>query len=73
MKGVYHMHGATLFDEIVEVPLILSAPGRLEPGVVGSQVRTVDLMPTMLELAGLPRARPTASRSFTSTETARRS
>ena len=32
VKGVYHMHGATLFDEIVEVPLILSAPGRLEPG-----------------------------------------
>ena len=26
------MHGATLFDEIVEVPLILSAPGRLESG-----------------------------------------
>ncbi len=54
VKGVYHMHGATLFDEIVEVPLILSAPGRLDPGVVESQVRTVDLMPTLLELAGLP-------------------
>jgi arylsulfatase A-like enzyme len=53
VKGVYHMHGATLFDEIVEVPLILSAPG-LEPGVVESQVRSVDLMPTLLELAGLP-------------------
>jgi choline-sulfatase len=54
VKGVYHMHGATLFDEIVEVPLILSAPGRLEPRLVESQVRTVDLMPTLLELAGLP-------------------
>ena len=32
VQGVYHMHGATLFDEIVEVPLILSAPGRLDPG-----------------------------------------
>jgi arylsulfatase A-like enzyme len=53
VKGVYHMHGATLFDEIVEVPLIVSAPG-LEPGEVESQVRTVDLMPTLLELAGLP-------------------
>jgi arylsulfatase A-like enzyme len=52
VKGVYHMHGATLFDEIVEVPLILSAPG-LEPGVVESQVRSIDLMPTLLELAGL--------------------
>ncbi|HEX4745268.1 MAG TPA: sulfatase [Gaiellaceae bacterium] len=54
VKGVYHMHGATLYDEIVEVPLILSAPGRLEPGVVDSQVRSIDLMPTLLELAGLP-------------------
>ena len=63
MKGVYHMHGATLFDEIVEVPLILSAPGRLEPAVIDSQVRSVDLMPTLLELAGLP-ARETDGESL---------
>ena len=54
VKGVYHMHGATLYDEIVQLPLILSAPGRLEPAVVSSQVRSVDLVPTLLELAGLP-------------------
>ena len=63
VKGVYHMHGATLFDEVVEVPLILSAPGRLDPGVVESQVRTVDLMPTLLDLAGLP-ARETDGESL---------
>ncbi len=63
VKGVYHMHGATLFDEIVEVPLILSAPGRLEPDVVSSQVRSVDLMPTLLDLAGLP-ARETDGESL---------
>jgi arylsulfatase A-like enzyme len=56
VKGVYHMHGATLYDEIVHVPLVLSAPGRLEPGVVRSQVRAVDLAPTLLDLAGLPAA-----------------
>jgi arylsulfatase A-like enzyme len=54
VKGVYHMHGSDLYDEIVEVPLILSAPGRMEPAVVESQVRTVDLVPTLLDLAGLP-------------------
>ena len=54
VKGVYHLHGATLDDEIVHVPLILSAPGRLEPAVVDAQVRTVDLVPTLLDLAGLP-------------------
>jgi arylsulfatase A-like enzyme len=63
VKGVYHLHGATLYDEIVQVPLILSAPGRLEPGVVTDQVRSVDLMPTLLELAGLP-ARETDGESL---------
>ena len=48
------MHGANLYDEIVEVPLILSAPGRLEPAVIGSQVSLVDVMPTLLELGGAP-------------------
>jgi membrane-anchored protein YejM (alkaline phosphatase superfamily) len=53
VKGTYHLHGATLFDEILEVPLVLTAPG-LEPGVVGSQVRLVDVLPTLLELADAP-------------------
>jgi arylsulfatase A-like enzyme len=53
VEGIYHMHGATLYDEVVQVPLILAAPGRLEPGVVWSQVRSVDLMPTLLDLAGI--------------------
>ncbi len=63
VQGVYHMHGATLYDEIARVPLILSAPGRLEPAVVAEQVRSVDLMPTLLELAGLP-ARETDGESL---------
>ena len=56
VKGVYHMHGAALFDEIVHVPLILSAPEAIEPGVVETQVRSIDLMPTLLDLASLPAA-----------------
>ena len=54
VKGVYHMHGATLYDEVVQVPLVLSAPGRIEPAVVRSQVRSVDLVPTLLDLVGVP-------------------
>jgi arylsulfatase A-like enzyme len=55
VKGTYHMHGATLFDEVVEVPLVLSAPGRIEPGtIVPEQVSLVDLTPTLLELGGAP-------------------
>jgi arylsulfatase A-like enzyme len=54
VKGTYHMHGADLYDEIVRVPLIVSAPGRLEPAAVPWQVSLVDLMPTLLELADAP-------------------
>jgi len=54
VQGVYHMHGATLYDEVVQVPLILSAPGQLEPSVVREQVRSIDLMPTLLELTDVP-------------------
>ncbi len=54
VKGTFHMHGANLYDEIAEVPLIVSAPGRLDPGVVGAQVSLVDLTPTLLDYAGAP-------------------
>jgi arylsulfatase A-like enzyme len=54
VQGTYHLHGATLYDEVVEVPLVLSAPGLPEGRVVASQVSLVDLMPTLLELAGGP-------------------
>jgi N-sulfoglucosamine sulfohydrolase len=54
VKGTYHMHGSGLYDEIVRVPLILAAPGRVEPAVFPSQVSLVDLMPTLLELADAP-------------------
>jgi choline-sulfatase len=48
------MHGATVYDEVVEVPLVLAGPG-LAPGrVVPSQVSLVDLMPTLAEFAGAP-------------------
>ncbi len=56
IDGIYHLHGATLYDEAIHVPLILNAPGRVEPCVVTSQVSTVDVLATVLELAGLPSA-----------------
>ncbi|OGS11049.1 MAG: hypothetical protein A2234_03870 [Elusimicrobia bacterium RIFOXYA2_FULL_58_8] len=45
-------HGATLYEEVVRVPLVLVVPG-LKAGVVASQVSTVSLMPTLLELVGI--------------------
>jgi len=48
-------HGHSLYDELLRVPLVLHDPrlpegGRREP----SQVRLVDVMPTVIDLFGLP-------------------
>ncbi len=47
-------HGHSLFDELVRVPLILRAPGRLTPGVIDAPVRHIDVAPTLAELCNLP-------------------
>lgn len=48
-------HGGRLHDDLLRVPLILAAPDRLPVGTrVDAQVSTVDLMPTLLDLAGVP-------------------
>jgi arylsulfatase A-like enzyme len=46
-------HGIFLYDEVICVPLVVRAPGRV-PGatVLPQQVRTIDIAPTALELAG---------------------
>jgi arylsulfatase A-like enzyme/Flp pilus assembly protein TadD len=44
-------HGIFLYDGVMRIPWIVRAPG-LAPRVVAEQVRGVDLMPTVLALAG---------------------
>jgi len=46
-------HGWTLFDETLRVPLLLWAPGVLEPARVATRVSQVDLAPTLLALLGV--------------------
>ena len=46
-------HGFFLYDATLRVPLIIAAPG-VAPRVIGEQVRNVDLVPTIAELAGVP-------------------
>jgi arylsulfatase A-like enzyme len=53
--GYYFHHGAFLYDDSLRIPLIVSWPGHLPEGrVVGEQVRSIDVAPTLLELAGVP-------------------
>jgi arylsulfatase A-like enzyme len=58
-------HGATLYREVIRVPLIVRPPGgaasaRRLPQVVG----LIDVGPTLLELTGAGDPRPTQGRSF---------
>ena len=50
---------------VSHVPLIVSWPGRVEPGRrIGQRVSLIDLLPTVLELAGLPKPDIAQGRSF---------
>lgn len=49
-----HWHGNSVYSELARVPLVFAGSGIAAGRVVGQQVQTVDMMPTVLELAGLP-------------------
>ncbi|MBN2369486.1 MAG: sulfatase [Vicinamibacteria bacterium] len=49
------LHGRSVFDELVRVPLIVKFPGNRDAGRrVAQQVQVVDIYPTVLEEMGLP-------------------
>jgi arylsulfatase A-like enzyme len=47
------LHGYTLYEEMLGIPLVLWAPGRLRPAVVEEPTDTLDLHATLLSLCGL--------------------
>ena len=50
----YHFHGTNAYGEMMNVPLIMHWPGVLPAGTVVEQTtESVDMMPTLLELAGI--------------------
>lgn len=57
-------HGFTLYDELLRIPLVIRPPGGLDrPRRVSSLVQHVDLLPTLLDCAGVsvPRGLPGTS------------
>ncbi len=48
-------HGQTVYGELTGVPLMLYRPGVIPPGLaIRETVSSIDLMPTLLDLSGLP-------------------
>ena len=47
--------GAAMYDEIINIPLIVRFPGITTPGSISNQVVShIDIAPTIMEAAGLP-------------------
>lgn len=50
-------HGYTLYREEIQVPLLITLPDSREKKVVDRNVSTIDILPTVRELVGLPHSR----------------
>jgi arylsulfatase A-like enzyme len=52
--GKVGTHSRTLHDEVIRIPLIFKLPGTVIEGrIIEEQVQSVDIVPTILELAGV--------------------
>jgi len=52
--GFYNLHGHSLFEEMVRIPLILRLPGQESGRRIPEVSASIDVMPTILDLLGLP-------------------
>lgn len=60
-------HGNALYQEAVRILFMLREPGPAKPGTrIGSVVREIDVLPTALELLGIPLTRPVEGKSLVS-------
>jgi arylsulfatase A-like enzyme len=66
-------HGQSVYSELTGVPLIMNWPAGIDAGVeIVQTVQLIDLMPTMLELSGIPVPNQVQGRSLASIFTDRR-
>lgn len=60
-----HWHGTTVYSELTDVPLLLWGPAFLPRGLtVAEPVETLDVLPTLVELAGLEIPKSAQGRSL---------
>jgi len=51
-------HGMFLYESVLHIPWIMRLPGRARAGtIVSGQVRTIDVLPTLTAIAGVPMPR----------------
>lgn len=63
-------HGFFIYDATTRIPLIVAGPG-VAPGVDASEVRIVDVAPSILQMTGAPPVEGIDGRSLLSTRTPR--
>ncbi|HEX2225323.1 MAG TPA: sulfatase [Thermoanaerobaculia bacterium] len=56
------LHGFTLYEEMLRIPMVFWAPGRLRPGTVALPTDSLDLHATLVETGGLQPEKPSAGR-----------
>ncbi|MDP6579610.1 MAG: sulfatase [Vicinamibacterales bacterium] len=58
-------HGQTVYNELTQVPLVMRWPAAIPSGVVVDEnVQLIDIMPTLLDLSGLPHPEGLQGRSL---------
>lgn len=53
-RGIWKHFNPALYNGVIRVPLLISAPGQRERRDIFSNTSSVDLLPTLAHLAGLP-------------------
>ena len=52
--GLYFQHTLCLYEEGIRIPLIIRSPALKSPKKIESQVSSIDIMPTILDILGIP-------------------
>jgi arylsulfatase A-like enzyme len=53
-RGVHGHSNSLLFEPVIRVPLLISAPGQRERKDISLLTSNIDLLPTQMHIAGLP-------------------